>query len=157
MPKFKDMEGREWMVNLNVTVLKRIRSDLDFDPLDIDGGKALEKMMFDPVLLCNVLFLVCEKQAIDKGVTDEQFGESLGGDSIDDATKAYCEALADFTRNPRQRKILRKALSLYEMAKGKVLDRAETRLDEMDEAKLDEMIDVLMSGKSSTNSPESAE
>jgi len=54
-----------------------------------------EQLALDPLLLVDVLWLICETQATERGVTSEVFGESLG-DRIDEAVVALEAAVVNF-------------------------------------------------------------
>jgi hypothetical protein len=106
---FNDNSGRTWTVSLNIGALKRVRSLCEVDLMAAVEGKLVERLVTDPVLLCDVLFAVCAEEAEKKGVTDEEFGRSLAGDAIDAGTTALLEELVDFFPK-RRREVLRTAL-----------------------------------------------
>jgi hypothetical protein len=99
--QFKDSHGRSWLVPITVGTISDVRRALDVDLVDL-GGEIFQRLQADPILLCNVLFCVCREQAEAAGISDEDFGRSMGGDAIDDATDALLEALINFF--PRQRR-----------------------------------------------------
>ena len=101
--KFTDSENREWTLYLDINLARTIRNRLDVDVLDPQGG--LSKLASDPILLVDTLYLICEEQCIQRKVSDEEFGRSLRGQSIEDATDALVEALTDFIP-PRRRELL---------------------------------------------------
>lgn len=106
---FTDNQNRQWPVEVNVTAVKRLRDRLGVDLLDLGGDgdapehRLLIRLIADPVLLVDVLFVVCEDAAIERGVGDEDFGRAMAGDAIDAATRALLEEIADFTPSPRER------------------------------------------------------
>ena len=71
-------------------------------------------MTGDPVLLVDLLYCICKVQADAAGVTDEEFGAGLAGDSIQAATDAFLDELIDF----------------FPLGKRQILRRAWTRLQE---------------------------
>lgn len=94
--KFKDARGREWNVQFNFRLLCRIEDELGY------------KIMEDPTSLpsslrayAEMLWIVCEKQAQELGVTPEDFGESLGGKAIQDGIDCMIEELAVFFEAPQ--------------------------------------------------------
>lgn len=166
MPSFKDNAGREWLVTLNVAQAKRLREKLAIDLNDALGGDLCERLADDAELLCNALFVLVEKQALEKQVTDEQFGEGLAGDAIGAATDCLLEAIVSFFP-PQRRALLARARSKINEQRTAAIQRAEKLLDspelqtalaerlDREEAKAIERIRTF--GKSSTSSPESAE
>jgi len=98
MSKFKDNKGREWNLSLTVGLAKDIKEKLGVDLVNINN-EIIEKMCVNPYLHVEVLWMFCKGQ---NDISAEEFGYSLGGDSIDDATAAMIEAIVDFF--PRSRR-----------------------------------------------------
>jgi hypothetical protein len=162
MRTFKDNAGRTWSLTLSVWTVKKVRDLLGVDLLDLGGEPAsaqkpglLFRLIADPVLLVDVLYVVCKDQADGASVTDEQFGRAMGGDAIDAATKAFLEELADFTPSPRDRARARKVIATT----WAMIDRAQDVLDVRAEKELPAAADALLKslGSSSTSSPASSE
>ncbi len=107
MAKFKDAKDREWIVDVTVGIIKKVRKALDIDLADPSGAD-VNHMIDDPVLLVDTLWLLCEDQAKEKEITDEDFGRGLVGDPIELATTALLDAVADFFPGSK-RSLLRKA------------------------------------------------
>lgn len=128
MKCFTDNAGRSWTIAINVDAIKRVRGLLDVDLLEIVEGKLIEKLIRDPVLLCDVVYAVCKPEADTKNVTDEDFGRAMAGDAIEHATKALLEELVDFSPNPRERAILGKVLEKAQAVMEKARDVVEARL-----------------------------
>jgi len=170
MRTFNDNAGRSWSLALNVWTVKKVRDLLGVDLLDLGGESAtgssdkkpglLFRLIADPVLLVDVLYVVCKDQADGAGVTDEQFGRAMGGDAIDAATKAFLEELADFTPSPRDRARARKVIettwAMIDKAQDVLDARAEKELPAAVEALLTEMAEMSALGSSSTSSPDSS-
>ena len=134
MRQFTDTKERVWEVELNVRQMKRVRDVLGIDLVNViqagkDGTVAtdtLDRVANDPILLVDILWVLCEGQAKAAGVTDDDFGSSLAGDSISDATKAFLDELVDFFPGAR-RLFLKKAVDLarkYETENLEVLEKA---------------------------------
>lgn len=100
MPQFKDATGRAWSVAVTGSTVKRCGDLLKIDigdPLTGDPSM-LTRMDTDIAFLVDLLFVVCKPEADQRGVTDEQFAELLGGDVLYHARQALVEALVDFFR-----------------------------------------------------------
>ena len=134
MRQFTDTKERVWEVELNVRQMKRVRDVLGIDLVNViqagrDGTVAtdtLDRVANDPILLVDILWVLCEGQAKAAGVTDDDFGSSLAGDSISDATRAFLDELVDFFPGAR-RLFLKKAVDLarkYETENLEVLEKA---------------------------------
>ena len=161
MRTFKDDAGRTWSLTLNVWTVKKVRDLLGVDLLDLGGDAAtrdkpglLFRLIADPVLLVDVLYVVCKDQADGASVTDEQFGRAMGGDAIDAATRAFLEELADFTPSPRDRARARKVIETT----WAMIDKAQDVLDARAEKELPAAVESALSalGSSSTSSPDSS-
>ena len=133
MKTFTDNKGRVWEVSLNIRQMKRVRDVLGVDLVNVisatkDGGVStdtLERVANDPILLVDILWVLCENQAKETNVTDEDFGSSLAGESVEEATRAFLDELVDFFPGAR-RLYLRKAVDLarkYERESAEVLEK----------------------------------
>ncbi len=127
MRTFKDNAGRAWSVQINVDALKRVRSLLDVDLLEVLEGKLIDRLSGDPVFLCDVLYAVVKPEADAQKISDQDFGRAMGGDALDGATAALLEDLVDFFPQGR-RKVLRKAMDKLGVFQAKALAVAEERL-----------------------------
>ena len=103
MKTFKDNAGRTWTVSVDVDAIRRVRTALKVNLTSTDFGAVLEQILSDPVLLCDVLYVICKPEADRQKVSDEDFGRAMAGDAIEHATGALLEELANFTPNPRDR------------------------------------------------------
>ena len=134
MRQFTDTKERVWDVELNVRQMKRVRDVLGIDLVNViqagkDGAVAtdtLDRVANDPILLVDILWVLCEEQAKSAGVTDADFGSALAGDSISDATRAFLDELVDFFPGAR-RLFLKKAVDLarkFETENAQMLEKA---------------------------------
>ena len=155
MKTFKDNADRTWTVTVNVDSIKRVRSLLNIDLMEAVEGKLIERLIGDPILLCDVIYCVCKEDADAKGITDEEFGRSMAGDAIELATTALLEELVDFFPQGK-RQLLRKALAKLETLQETMLAVVSERLDspELDAQLLAELRKL---GDSSGDSPASSE
>lgn len=95
MPTFRDVNGQEWLLRLDVGKIRDVR-ELHHVNLATLDGTAYDRLEADPELLVNVLWSLCKSQAAEKNISEQQFGEALVGDAIDQATAAMLEAIAGF-------------------------------------------------------------
>ncbi len=140
MYAFTDNAGHSWPIDLNVTSLKRVRMLCEVDLMEVVDGRLLERLVTDPILLCDVLYAVCKEQADEREVTDEQFGRCMAGDAIDQATKALLEALVDFFPQ-RKRGVLARAVAKLRQFEARALAVAEERLEN---PKLNELMEKAL-------------
>ena len=136
---FTDNKGRKWDIVLNVNQMKRDRAVLGIDlvnviTLDAKGEvkvDLIDRIANDPCLLVDILCVLTEKQAASLGVSDIQFGESLAGDAIEEATKAFLDELVDFFPGAK-RLFLQKAVTLarkYTLEMTSALEKALSDLE----------------------------
>ena len=128
MKTFVDNAGRTWTVAINVDAIKRVRDLSSVNLLEVIEGKLLEKLIGDPILLCDVIYSVCKPEADAKSITDVDFGRAMAGDAIDGATTALLEELVDFFPQGRRR-VLSKALAKLRKFETAALNAVEVRLD----------------------------
>ena len=155
MRVFKDNAGRSWSVCINVDAIKRVRKLLDVNLLEIASGQLIEQLANDPVLLCNVLYVVVKPEADAQKISDEDFGRAMAGDAIEHATTAFLEELVDFFPSGRRR-VLAKALGKLQTLQSRLLTLAEEQLDSPE---IDAQIETALknSGNLSGNSPATLE
>lgn len=123
---FKDTAGRVWVVSVTVADLKRVRQTLGVELGKLPLGKLVETLS-DPETFVDVLFVLVKGQADEKGITDEQFGRSLGGDSLEAAAKAFWRAWAFFCPSQTRRLLL----GLAETAEDRTRETVDRALEEM--------------------------
>ena len=161
MRAFKDNQGRQWSVDINVTAIKRVRGLTGEDLMQVIEGTLIEKLIRDPVLLCDVVYALCKPEADSRSVSDEEFGKAMAGDAIEAATTAVLEELVSFCPSPRDRANLGRVLQ----ATRKVMDRARDLVEKkLESGELDRLADRLLSegsgaaiaGSSSTSAPASS-
>ena len=131
MTSFRDDAGRTWLVSISVFSIKRVRALLGIDILALvdDGMKPLGKLMADPVQLVDVLYALCKDDADKLGMTDEDFGRAMFGDTIEKATDAFLAALVDFFPDPRVRAGLQKVIQTGRTMRDRQLSKALAALD----------------------------
>jgi len=129
MQKFVDRAGRIWIVDIDNTTLRRVKTLTGVHLLEAIDGDLITRLSTDPLLLGDVLFAICKPQADQQQITDEAFGEGLAGNSIDDATGALLEALINYFPESRRR-LLRKAAEKQKLIETRGISAIEKRLDD---------------------------
>jgi len=149
MKTFKDNAGRTWSVSVDVDAIRRVRTALKVNLTSTDFAAVLEQLLSDPVLLCDVLYVIVKPEADRQKVSDEDFGRSMAGDAIEHATAAFLEELANFTPNPRDRARVKRVLQAMWGLAEKTRDVADRNLES-------EIAKVMTSGPTSGGSPVSS-
>lgn len=164
MPVFKDRNAKEWTVALDGPTIRAVRQERQVN-LGAMDGKVFAEMEADPVLLLDVLWIICRSQAQAAGISDVQFGQALVGDAIDGATKALTDAWLDFFPTGKRsllRSLADKQAALTAKATAQALAKVEdpdleTKLLEATEAKMTrELSELLTRLSGATNSLESS-
>jgi hypothetical protein len=134
--KFTDADGRTWTVVLNVALTKKVRQATGVDPYRLadDALKPLGALLADPILLVDVLYLLCGAEGA--GVPEESFGGAISGDVIQAAANAFVEALVDFFPDPAKRAALRNVLDKGRKLERLLRDRGVKDLADLDPEKL---------------------
>lgn len=129
MKTFVDNAQRTWTLIVNVTSIKRVRDLLTVDLLEVLEGKLIDRLIRDPVLLCDVIYALCKSEAEAAQVSDEDFGRAMAGDAIEHATKALLEELVNFSPNPKDRANLTKLLTVTWMTMDNARDRIGEKIN----------------------------
>ncbi len=150
MQKFKDAAGREWVIELNGWQMKRIHERLG---VACRNPQAVFESVEDMVLFCDILYVLCESQAKERGVSDEDFGKSLAGDAIDEAVEAFVnEAIPFFPKNARDpaRKLFATAQEIRETATTNVMTKLTgpdlKKLMETSQRQANARLDAILAG-----------
>jgi hypothetical protein len=153
---FTDNAERSWEVEINVAAVKRVRDLVGVDLLQILEGTLIDKLIRDPILLCDIVYAVCKPQSDEREISDEDFGRSMAGDAIEHATTALLEELVSFCPSPRDRKNLGRVLEATNRVMDKARDMVEQKLDSGELERIAEQA-LVTAGDSSGSAPGSSE
>jgi len=130
---FKDNQGREWRVEINVAAAKKCRqlAGVDLLKLPEDKFRPLAELLGDVVTFVDVLYC-CSAPADGRPATDEEFGRALGGDSIYEAAKAFKAELTGFFPSPAQRKAIAAVFDVMDRTDKKLESRTLKELETLD-------------------------
>jgi len=130
MPTFRDNKDREWDIAIDAPMAMKIRADCDPKFLLNDNAEdnTYTRLATDPVLLCRVVYLLCEKQRKEREVSEESFYMEVMGKAIDRATEAMLAAIINFTP-ARTREILQAVASITAM-QGKAINLALQKISD---------------------------
>ena len=129
--KFRDNQNRKWIVRITVPLLKRVR-----DELGIDIGTANEflRVRTNIIDLVDVLYVLCQKEAIERGVSDTQFGESLHGDGVmQRAIEAFEKAYLLFCPSD-QADLIRRLIATAKEAESTAMLNVDQALTDLQES-----------------------
>ena len=164
MATFTDNQGRAWAVSVDINAARRVRARLSFDLLDVQEG--MSALARDPILLVDVLYVVCKPQADERSVSKEGFGDLFVGDVTVDAVKGLVQGLLDFFPSDR-RALIERLWKATQRAHAEAVKMATGKLDSplIEQAlegaiqKASDEIDQQLTkfGETSGNSPGSSE
>ncbi|MEI8244630.1 MAG: hypothetical protein WCI51_02300 [Lentisphaerota bacterium] len=125
MHSFKDNKGVEWVVEVNMATVKRVKNALGINIADLDNREFMQKLKDDIIFLIDLLYLTCKEQADKRAITDEAFASLIFGDVLEQAVSAFLESYVDFfPAGTRQR--LRAAQNLM----SPVIEKALAAIDQ---------------------------
>jgi hypothetical protein len=123
--KFSDKQGRDWLIEINIGQISRVRNLVKVDLYNLFGDEA-KRLFSDPVLLVDTLYVICRDQCKERQISDADFGGLFEGDVLEAAANALLEAVLNFFPTSRQ-KILRATLTksneLAEQMQAKALEQ----------------------------------
>lgn len=154
MHSFKDNEGRTWAFKIHVGSVKKCKAILGIDlpGLFDDGMVRLAELLGDPAKLSDVLFILCQADAEQRKLSQDDFDAAFAGDVIQAASNAFQEELVDFFQEESRRAVLRKTIQKSREVEAISIEIAGSKLDAMDTRALA----IRLIG-SSGDTPESSE
>lgn len=159
--EFRDDQGRPWIVALTCAAAKRVRglvSIVDEDgktvPFNIIDTATINQtitiLRSQYLTVGETLHAILVNQVEERGITQEQFMDSLRGDSLADGGRCIEEELVSFFPTPI-RKMVGLIASKMQEVQTKMLATAEAQLEAVTVENL-----VGISGVPSTSVPESS-
>jgi len=156
--QFIDTKNRPWVLKVTIGKIRKIRDTLGIDINDaLDPTKTIiDNMANDPVLMFDVIYLCCEEQLAQKGVSLEDFSESISGDTIVGASSALVNAILDFFPGGKT-EVIRESLALKEKMMKRIKKKAMKSLTNLTDQDLENAIDKMADqlGKQYITAPDS--
>lgn len=155
MPHFTDSTGEKWLVDITIGTVKRIKKLLkaDFGNPLLGEPAPLTRFHLDIAFICDVLFVVCQHEAKEREVSDLDFADRLSGDASYAAYIAFLEALADFFQQLHRPDVV----TAIQRMREKVTQQVEAATKAINSPEFDKQVNDAISGRLSTNTPESSE
>jgi hypothetical protein len=154
MSSITDIHGKTYELRLTAPMIRRIKNHAGVNITHLDGDP-LSVLANDPELFIDVLWILCRSQfQADPNATDpdgellradEQFGESLPHDILDQASAALLEAIIDFFPAGKRSSLRSLAETLErkrELATQAMLQRIQT--EEFDQKVVDAAVSAGM-------------
>jgi hypothetical protein len=152
---FKLRSGEQFVIEISMATVKRVRQLLGVNVLDILGtGDDLGGYITDDVKIVDVLCAVCRPQLERLGMSDEDFGRGFDQEALVNATNTLMDEVKDFFLEPR------KGLLARAIAKARAIaaemDRRQVAAAELALSKLDFETLLAAPTKPGSGSPASA-
>ncbi len=147
MAKFTDSAGNEWAIRLTVGNVAALKSEAGFDlSAACRGGEALARALYDePDTFAKILWQLVSEQNTRLDLKPAGFLDLLDSETLDAASDAFLEAVADFFHRRRSGEVKRQLPALLA-----TIDRTHAEAVQASVA-------ALTSKREPTNSPESSE
>jgi hypothetical protein len=144
MKTFTDSASRVWTISITIDSVKRVRDLLSINLLEPEKGDPplLTQIATDEILLCDIIYCLIKPQADSLGITDSQFGQSLGGDVILASQNAFYDELIDFFQKRGRADRAKAALTQQKMI-NLAIEAVTKNLNQID---LDRELAKIMSG-----------
>lgn len=129
MQKFKDKKGGVWTIDVDLEFITRVKRACGINVVDLVMGEAGKGLAEDPEKVGQLLWSICEPEALGRGTEPENFPKLFNGEAIDNAVIALSLAVRDFLSPSRQAlatKILEKGNQVAEAARATVLQKIES-------------------------------
>ena len=158
MTTFSDKQKREFTIDVNCTLLKRVLQESKINLSDVPIDDELQnKLCTDDVFLFDVIYAMCRPQCMALEIDQENFGNALDGDCFELAKKAFWGALLDFFRG-HKKVILEAAMTAREQFTKQLREKRDQSIEKMVEWAKQEVDQSLATlGSASGNSQELSE
>jgi hypothetical protein len=125
MRVFKDNLGREWAVDIDTSVVMRLRSQLKVDLMEVFETDLLSRLMNDIVLAAEVLYWIVKPEADRIGVDEIAWAKAIKGQYAD-VHRTLAEEIADFFGSQGLKgTVVKGGLRTLEMAERMTQTKAE--------------------------------
>ncbi len=104
MRTFKDKNGNEWRIEMDLACVSRIKYDVGVNVLDADN---FSKFLENYLVFADMIWAAVSLDAFGRGITKDQFFDGLGGDILAEAIEAFNQALFDFFPQKESREMMR--------------------------------------------------
>lgn len=128
MATFKDKTGVEWQVSLDAPIVEEVKEKHGIELTNLDRDPLL-KLRNDPMVLVAVVYLICQYQIEERGISAKDFGRSLPSPP-DEMMEAVKESIVNFSHSGRASHI-REALTKYEEMSQKTDELAMAKMSQV--------------------------
>ena len=137
MQCFKDKNGKQWTIDLNIGTARRVKAECNIDLVNVvtfteEGANTsiFQQLADDPYTLVTVLYSLCKQQIAEEKLTDEAFASLFDAEAIENAVEALVKEVINFSQPAKK-----KMLTLIFNKTRELKEKAEKRLDDMIQSK----------------------
>jgi len=96
---FRDAQGREWVIKIDVGVMLDVqeRTGLDLPVLMKSDERIADLIFGDATATARALWVLCEEQAKERHLNERNFMRLFDGNTLQEATKALLVSVANFS------------------------------------------------------------
>lgn len=148
MSKFKDREGREWVIDITFADFLRVQKETGVNLRNLlnDKMQPYLELITDPEKFGVVLYSLCSDQAKARGVSFDGLAQSLDSESFECCQEAFEEAVVNFSGR-RRKEVVKLLTAKVEEMRPKLMAKA---MEEIEAA-------MLTSSRSGSSAPGSSE
>lgn len=139
MEKIKLLSGKTVDLSISAGSIELVKNQLKVSLVDLGSTGVIEKMMDDPLLLCNIIYLLCKRSCEEQKISAEDFAYGMEGEQIEAATKAFIEELINFLP-PSKKTLLRQSLKMQETLNQKMVESSMAKMESL-MGKMETMVD----------------
>ena len=135
---YTDGLGQTWIIKINVNTVTRVREQTEVDLSSlIESGEKMADLLFSKrETVAKILYILCERQAKEKGVDAATFAEGLDAESIPLAIDAFVQAVVDFYPRPQLAQAIRETWA-------KLTVRSDSEMAKLLNLKVDSVLNEL--------------
>lgn len=161
MRSFKDAEGRDWTLDLNIASARPLSEfcKKNDPPVNLFDATSFLAAAGDIIFAVDCLSVLTAEQRDRRGLTPADFGRALKGASAYEAQRALTEEYADFFPDPATAGVIRNSLRrLLESSKREeeVVKKVMDRVIRQREERLEILSRSLNGGSDSSPGPQDA-
>ena len=146
---FHDEKGRRWNLRITVGKAMTLRQEMNLDINQLIDPKSglLHELIVDSWKLLDILLLLTRDERKEQSVSDKDFADALGGETLDEAVEAFL-----FGVTASLKKLQRRAFAAMTRQLSTGMEKAATKLEaEMTKAErtMDQRLDMAIGNLSS--------
>jgi hypothetical protein len=142
---FKDSMGREWFVRIDIGLCRRVLNTTGVDMLSPEQAHKIVGLQLNRDKLADILWIIVEKQAAIKNVTQEALYEALDGEALNAGYEAILANYVDFFPTGRVQDAVRLVIQETKAAQEKAFTEAKAYLSSPEyKAQIDSVLTAAM-------------